>query len=141
MQIDVYLSNTVRMGIGTNTYKEWLEDFMRFTHRTHVLDITDEDEEEWLLRVYETEHAMYRKLEAKRAIKGFRIYYRARSRNANLRHSRGRPPALEAYQMVGKYHDDNKLSFRKIGVLLNPRKPVDVSQVYRFYKRFLTFKK
>lgn len=141
MQADVYLSNSIRIGIGTSNYKEWLDRFVNHTHRTDILDVTDEDENEWLLKVYEEEPTNYRKQQAKKAIRGIRIYYRARSKNASIRPSKGRPPALEAYHLVGQYHDENKLSFRKIGILLNPVKPVDVAQVYRFYKRFISLKK
>lgn len=134
-QAKVFFVASRRTGRISAFSEEWLEFFIKHSTKTDIMDVTDEDVEFFIQLVYNKTNTEYEPRHARKSINGFRRYYMARSKNIPLR-GKGRPRHLDKEDEVAKYHDENKLSFRKIGVLLNPKEPVDVSQVFVWYRRF-----
>ena len=135
--MDVCLHHVTTNHTGSSSYEEWFNKFCNWTHRTDALQITEEDIDLFLEIVYNEENALYRKKEAEKAIWCLAKYYMARSKNNKKQLGRGRPAATESYKRVYELKDKlgDKISFREIGVLLNPEKPVDKSNVWHWYQK------
>jgi hypothetical protein len=140
-QIEVFLSHSKRDGRYSYSYDEWLEYFCRRSPKEDVLDICDSDVDLFLEWVDNVEPTQFQRLNARKAIYSFRRYYMARTKNGRARLRAGRPPLVDQHNRVGELKEKNGLSFRQIGVLLNPKKPVDVGLVYRWYRRYLSYKR
>lgn len=127
-QIDVFLCCAENATAG---YKEWLDYFIKWTHKENILHVSNDDVDLFLQQVDNEENATYRKTEARRAIFSFRRYYMARSKNGKIRMREGRPPHISQIEKAQKYRKHNKLSLNEIGKLLGG---IDKSQIHRWLK-------
>ena len=129
-QMDVYLQWGIRNHVASSGYRFWLDLFCKKTHRTDVLDITEEDIDLFFQMVDNVENARYRKNEARKAILGFTRYYMARTKNGKTRIGRGRPQRTEQVERVKMMREmDEPMTFREIARALK----ADVGQVYKWF--------
>lgn len=128
-QIDVFLSWAIKKNTGSSSYKEWLDLFCRFTAKTDILDVTDEDVDLFMEMVDNIENGQYRKNEAYKAIFGLRRYYMARGKNGNIKLKEGRPPRVDKIEKVQEYRKKG-LAYRDIAKLVGSH----LSLVYRWSK-------
>ena len=136
-QVDVFIDWTTRHGTGTSSYREWLDLFVRHTERKNVEDIELLDVDLFLEKVQNIARTQFTQQLARKALLSFRKFYMARSRNGNSKLGRGRPAAIDQYYKVGEYKTKNQgLTYKEIGILLNPRKPVHKDLVFQWFQKF-----
>lgn len=134
-QKEVYLVVGGRFGTVSDSYEEPLDKFIEQTSRIDWLDVTDEEVETYVKSVYtRRQHWLYIK-DTQNALDGIRGFYMARSKNAKKRDKVGRPPYVDQIQRAQELREKYKeLSLTELGAVLNPKKPVDKSQVWRMLR-------
>lgn len=100
-QVEVYLHDCYRKW-GVKMYSEWLTFFVSFTEKQDIFEVTDEDEKGFLAKVNQIVSTVYEREQARKAIKGLRAYFKARTKN--LKGNRGRPPHLSEIEQIKRYH-------------------------------------
>lgn len=126
-QVRVFMEWGTRHGIVTSEYVRWLELFIAVTHKTDILDVTDDDLDFFMSQVYNTENSQHSRSNARKAVQAIRRYYGARSKNAKKRDTMGRPAHIGEIRKAQNYRKMG-LNLSEIGKLMGRYK----SQIHRW---------
>lgn len=125
-QVDVFVHWRLKKG-GNTMYQDWLSLFVSSCPKVDIMDITQEDVNDFLAHAYVISRTQSGKILAKKAIEGLMVFYGARNRSATKRDIAGRPPHLDQIQQVQKYREMG-LKYREIERLTGK----DVKQIHRW---------
>lgn len=126
-QIEVFLEWGRRNSIASVSYKEWLDLFAVSTGKHDILDITEEDIDLFIKKRQDIIRTQYNEQNARKALRAFRKFYMARSKNGREKLREGRPPHTDEINQAKKYRGMG-LSFREISKLMSK----NVSLVHRW---------
>lgn len=124
-QIDVFCEWGRRYNILSHyRTREWLELFALHSTKTDILDVNDDDIDEYLKVIYSKYQNQIWRADARTSITLMRRYYAARTKNGLAKIGRGRPPHIsqieqaQKYRKMGlKYHDISKLMNRGVSLI------------------------
>jgi hypothetical protein len=128
-QIDVYMEWGVRHNVISREYGKWLELFVENCPKTDILDVDEEDVNNFRGVLREEIVSGLDRQRAELALKGMRKFYEARSKNGHHRMTVGRPPSISEIRKAQEYRKKG-LTIGEIGKIMGKYK----SQVHRWIK-------
>ena len=122
-QIEVFLDWSRRHTGGGDSYRVYLELFALNTLKTDMVDVVQQDIDDYMKIVYSKWANPIWREQAFRAVEQMKRYYSARTKNGLQRLGRGRPPHISQIQKAQDYRKMG-LKLRDIAKLMDKHIPL-----------------
>lgn len=135
-QVSVFLEWTRRNSGASLSYQEWLAQFMEYTEKTDIVDVSYEEVDLFVQKVYNERNSSLAPINARKAVNSLMRFYMARSKNGKSKLGKGRPLHIGEIEQTQKYRKMG-LTFKEVSKLMGK----NVSLVHRWAMRKLDSQK